>query len=604
MYDMIIKNGTVVDGTGTPGVVKDIAIRDGQIVALGEGVDGAAKEVLDATGLLVTPGFIDPHTHYDAQVLWDTQLQPSTSNGVTTMVMGCCGVGLAPVKKKDTEWLAYVLEVIEEVPADAVKSTIDFNFESFPEYLDEIDNHNYTMDIVTHVPHVALRAYVMGERGIRNEPATKEDIAEMARLVKEAVEAGAFGFSTSRCTIHSLDTGPLPGTYAREEEIMAMAEAIRDAGGGVVQMIPSGQGGVVEGDGKEIKFAGTKPDPHRISDEVKLMRKLHQKTGVSCTFSFGSNASMGDDWPRVISEIDAAHAAGEPILPQVAARFLNALSNLDGQHIFLAKPTYKAIAHLPRAERARKMADPAIKAAILSEPDDDLGTDDPLQLFWVSMRKQLRAVFPYEGKSTDYEPFPENSVKARAAARGVSPEEEFYDLLIADNGDAILIWFADYIESVIPLKESQFLNPGYTIGVGDAGAHAKLMVDAGIYTYLLARSAKERPRGKPIPVEALVNRCTKLIADTYGLDDRGVLEVGKRADINVIDFENLSFERPRIANDFPGGAPRFLQDGKGYVMTMVKGVPVRRNDQDTGARPGKVARNPRSAAKRKVLEAA
>lgn len=600
MFDMLIKNGTVVDGTGGPGVVKDVAIQNGVIVALGKGINGDAKEVLDATGLLVAPGFIDVHTHYDAQVLWDTELQPSASNGVTTMVMGCCGVGLAPVKKQDTEWLAYVLEVIEEVPADAVKATIDFSFESFPEYLDEIDRRRYTMDIVAHVPHVALRAYVMGERGIRNEPATPEDIAAMSALVREAVAAGAFGFSTSRSTIHSLDTGPLPGTYAHEGEIMAMAEAIRDAGGGVVQMIPSGQGGVVEGDGREAQFAGMKPDPHRISDEVKLMRKLHQKTGVSCTFSFGANASIGDDWQRVIAEIDAAHAAGEPILPQVAARFLNALINLDGQHIFLAKPTYKAIAHLPRAERARKMAEPAIKAAILSEPDDDLGTDDPLQLFWVSMRKMLKAVFPYEGKYTDYEPFPENSVKARAVARGVHPEEEFYDLLIADEGEAILIWFADYNESVIPLKDSQFRNPGYGIGVGDAGAHAKLIVDAGIYTYLLARVAKPRPRGEPIPVEALVNRCTKLVADTYGMDDRGVIAVGKRADINVIDLANLDFERPRLAYDFPGGAPRYLQDGRGYVMTMVNGVPVRRNDKDTGARPGRVARNPRSLAKRRA----
>lgn len=600
MFDMIIKNGTVVDGTGAPGVVKDIAVQGGKIVALGQGIHGEAKEVLDATGLLVTPGFIDPHTHYDAQVLWDTQLQPSTSNGVTTMVMGCCGVGLAPVKKQDTDWLAHVLEVIEEVPADAVKATIDFDYESFPEYLDKIDRHDYTMDIVTHVPHVALRAYVMGERGIKNEPATPEDIAAMQKLVKEAVEAGAFGFSTSRSCIHNLDTGPLPGTYATEEEIMAMAEAIRDAGGGVVQMIPSGQSGVVEGSGKANQVVGMSADPHYISDEVKLMRKLHQKTGVSCTFSFGSNPRIGEDWERVTAEIDAAHAAGEPILPQVGARFLNALANLDTQHIFLAKPTYKSIAHLPRAERARKMADPAIKAAILSEPDDDLGTDDPLQLFWVTMRRNMKAVFPYEGKATDYEPFPENSIKARAEARGVSPEEEFYDLLIADEGAAILIWFADYLEAVIPLKESQFRNPGYTVGVGDAGAHAKLMVDAGIYTYLLARSAKPRPRGNAVPVEALVNRCTKLIADTYGMDDRGMIAVGKRADINVIDFENLSFERPRIAFDFPGDAPRFLQDGKGYVMTMVKGVPVRRNDKDTGARPGKVARNPRANAKRLV----
>ncbi|MFM8498763.1 MAG: N-acyl-D-amino-acid deacylase family protein [Chakrabartia sp.] len=598
MFDMLIRNGTVVDGTGASPAVKDVAIKDGKIVALGEGIGGAAKEVLDATGLLVAPGFIDIHTHYDAQVLWDTELQPSVSNGVTTFVMGNCGVGLAPVKKEDTDWLAYVLEVIEEVPSDAVKKAVDFNFESFPEYLDEIDKRSYTMDIIAQVPHVAVRAYVMGERGIRNEPATAEDLAAMRKIVQEAVEAGAFGFSTSRCMIHMLDSGPLPGTYAKDDEMLAMAEAIRDAGGGVVQMIPSGQGGVVEGDGKETKLAGVRPDPHRISDEVRLMRQLHQKTGVACTFSFSSNPSIGDDFARVMSEIDAAHAEGEPILPQIPGRFLTVLSNLDTQHIFVARPTYHAIAHLPVADRARKMAEPEVKAAILSEQDVDLGVTDPLQMMAQSMRMSMQNIFPYEGKATDYDPLPEQSVTARAASRGCSPDEVVYDLLIEDEGKAILIWIFDYSEEVMALRERQLHNPGIAIGAGDAGAHAKLIVDAGIYTHLLSRWAKDRRGGKAVPVEMLVHRSTKLVADTYGLDDRGVIAVGKRADLNVIDHDRLGCERPRLVADFPGGSKRYLQDGIGYVMTMVNGVPVRRNDQSTGARPGKVLRNPRARAAR------
>lgn len=604
MFDMLIKNGNVVDGTGTPGVVKDIAIKDGKIVALGEGITGASKEVLDATGLLVTPGFVDIHTHYDGQVLWDNELRVSSANGVTTCVMGNCGVSMAPVKQKDIDWLAYVLDVVEEVPVAAVRETVDFDWESFPEYMDALDKKGYTLDLVAQVPHSALRAYVMGERGIRNEPATPEDIAEMARLVKEAVEAGAFGFSTARSYIINLDTGPLPGTLATEEELFAIAGAIEEAGGGVIQMIPSGQTGVVEGDGKQNQMAGFKPDPYFISDEVKLMRRLHQKTGVGCTFSFGCNPRIGEDWPRVMAEIDAAHKAGEPIYPQTAARLLTALVNLDGHHIFLAKPTYRAIAHLPCAERARKMADPAIKAAILSEPDADLGGEDPLQMFWLTIRNQIKAVFPYEGKDTDYEPVRERSIVAQAKASGRDPHDLFYDMLIAEEGKAIMIWFADYVPEATELKYKLFNNPGFSIGSGDAGAHAKLMVDGGIYTYLLARWAKNRASGDPIPVETLVHRSTKLVADLYGLDDRGVIAEGKRADLNVIDFEKLDFERPHFVYDFPGNAPRYVQDGIGYVMTMVNGVPVRRNDKDTGARPGKVARNPRALAKRRLLEAA
>ncbi|MFM8498762.1 MAG: N-acyl-D-amino-acid deacylase family protein [Chakrabartia sp.] len=594
MFDMLIVSGTVVDGTGAPPVLKDIAIEDGRIVALGEGIGGEAREVFDAKGLIITPGFIDCHTHYDAQVLWDSELQPSVSNGVTTVVMGNCGVGLAPVKKRDIDWIAYVLEVIEEVPSDAVKGAINFNFESFPEYLDEVDKRAYTMDIIAQVPHAAVRAYVMGERGILNEAATPDDITEMRRIVQEAVEAGAFGFSTSRCMIHMLDSGPLPGTYASDDELLAMAEAVRDAGGGVVQMIPSGTGGVVEGDGQETKLVGVKPDPHRISDEVKLMRQLYQKTGVSCAFTFACNPKMGDDFARVTAEINAAHAAGEPILPQVPARFVTVLSNLDTQHIFVARPTYRAISHLPVADRSRKMAEQAVKAAILSEQDVDLGITDPLQMAAQAMRGSMHKMFPYEGTATDYEPLPDQSIIARANARGVSAEEEVYDRLIADEGRAVLIWILDYSEKVIALKEQQFRNPGYGIGSGDAGAHAKLMVDAGIYTHLLARWTRDRPRGKAVPVEMLVHRSTKLVADTYGLDDRGVIAVGNRADLNVIDYDGLGCERPRLVADLPGGSKRYLQNGIGYVMTMVHGVPVRRNDQSTGARPGRLLRNPRS----------
>ncbi len=588
---MIIRGATVVDGTGGPPRVQDVAIVAGRIVEVGAALEGEAREVFQAQGLIVTPGFIDVHTHYDAQLAWDAELLPSSAHGVTTVVVGNCGVGLAPVRATDRDRLMHLLEVIEEVPVAVMSECLAWTWESFADYLSAMGCNEYAIDVAALLPHVALREYVMGARGRGKSPANAEDIAAMRAIVFEAVRAGALGVSTSRSCIHMTESGPLPGTYAANEELLAIAEAIRDAGGGVFQMIPSGQSGVIEGDGGENVIAGMRPDPYRLSQEVETMRWLHRQTGVTCTFSFAMNSEIGPDYARATQALADAHAAGEQLYPQYSPRPLNALSCLDAQHIFTSRPTYRAIAHLPRAERAARMAEPAIRAAILSESDLPLETSDPLQMMALTFRNNLK----YVHALPDYEPLPATSVRQIARDTGRNPEEVYYDLLIADEGRAVLAWFADYRRGDMTEKEQTLQNPNYLVGLGDGGAHYKLIVDASHPTFLLAHWGRDRTRGRRFPIEMLVHRLTKLPADVAGFADRGVVAPGMRADLNVIDFDRLGVSLPRIVADLPAGAQRFLQDATGYVLTMVNGVPTRRNDRDTGARPGRITRNPRAS---------
>ncbi len=510
------------------------------------------------------------------------------TDGGTTVVMGNCGVGLAPLQKGGEDWLMHVLEVIEEVPVATMTRSIEWAWQSFADYLSVIDGRSYAMDVAALLPHTALRECVMVERGRRNDVASAEDIAAMRKIVFEAVKAGALGVSTSRSCIHMTEYGPLPGTRAHKDEILAIAEAIREAGGGVFQMIPSGQSGVVEGDGNENVIAGMLPDPYPLSAEVETMRWLHQQTGVTCTFFFGMNSAIGPEYERAVHALAVAHAAGERLYPQYSPRPLNALSNLDAQHLFTQRPSYQSIAHLPRAERARKMAEPAVRAAILSEQDLPVETDDPLQMMAITFKNNLKNVYALP----DYEPLPSQSVRAMARASGVDPEAVYYDLLIANEGRAVLAWFADYGRGDMCEKETMLLNPNYLVDLGDGDAHYKLIVDASHPTYLLAHWGRDLIRGRRFPIEMLVNRLTGLPAKVSGFDDRDEIVVGKRADINVIDFEGLSLGLPEMVDDLPAGARRFLQSARGYVMTLVNGVITRRDDVDTGARPGSLARNP------------
>lgn len=590
MLDLLIRNGNVVDGTGRPARRADVAVQDGRIVAVGPNIDAPAAETIDATGKIVTPGFIDMHTHYDGQVTWDGTLMPSSGQGVTTIVIGSCGIGFAPVRKGDEDWLIRLTEGVEDIPGTALHIGIPWGWESYTDYLDTLDGRAYAVNIAAHVPHSAVRAYVLGKRAETDEPATEAEIAEIARIVGEAIAAGAVGIGTSRVAMHrSIDGGILPGTTAAEEELMAMARAMQAAGGGVFQMVPSGLIGGVRGQEGEQNLAHLR-DEHMLVDEIAMMRRIHQATGQPITFTFGPSASLGEtEFNRARAAIDAISAAGENIHPQFTPRPVGGLISLGTHHMFTARPGYRALAHLPLAERAARMADPMVKAAILAQADIDPGTDDPQAHVHAKLQRNIKAI--YSLKSLDYEPDPATGVAAIAAATGRDPFDVAYDMLIEDGGRNILIWFATgYLDGDLRTVESFLSDEQYVMGGGDGGAHVRFICDANFPTFLLSYWGRRRKRGRTFPIEKLVQKITSVPAELYGLADRGVIAPGKRADLNVIDMEKLDIGRPYLANDLPAGAERFLQDATGYDLTIVDGVVTRRHDRDTGARPGRLIR--------------
>lgn len=599
MFDLLLKGGLVVDGTGAPPRTADVAIVDGQIAAIGPGIEGSASEVVDATGKLVTPGFIDIHTHYDGQVTWDGQLLPTSAHGVTTIVIGCCGIGFAPVRKGAEDWLIRLTEGVEDIPGTALHVGIPWGWQTYPEYLDALSRRDYVLDIAAQVPHSAVRAYVLDKRAERDEPATDDDLTQIATIVREAIEAGAVGVGTSRVSMHrGSDGGTLPGTRAPEDELLTIARAMREGGGGVFQIIPSGITGGVEGQSGEQTLAGLAHlrDAHTITTEIEMMRRLHHETGQPITFTFAESPALGkEEFERARGVISAIAKAGEKIYPQFSPRAVGGLIALDTYHLFTARPSYRAIAHLPVGERAAAMADPATKAAILAEADIDPGTDDPMQHMHETLQRNLGAI--YSLQSVDYEPDPSQSVLAIANAAGRDPFDLLYDLLIVDDGSAVLIWFTTgYLDGDLRTVAEFLDDPQYVMGLGDGGAHVQFICDASFPTFLLAHWGKTRDRGPIFPIEQLVKKITKDPADLYSFHDRGVIATGRRADINVIDFDRLAISRPRLAHDLPAGAQRFLQDASGYALTIVNGVIVRRDDQDTGARPGRLVRKRRSEA--------
>lgn len=593
MYDLLIRNGTVIDGTGSPGFRADVAIQHGRIAAVGAALGGEAREVIDASGKLVTPGFVDPHTHYDGQLTWDQNVLPSSAHGVTTVVIGSCGIGFAPVRRGTEDWLITLTEGVEDIPGSALHLGIPWNWQTFPEYLDALGQREFTVDVAAHVPHSAVRAFVLGERAERDEAATAGDLKAMADIVAEGIRAGAVGFATSRVCIHrGADGGILPGTTAAEEELHVMTAAMRDAGGGVLQLIPSGIVGGVEGEDGEGSFAGIGHlrDKHTLTAEIEMMRRLHRSTGQPVTFTFVESPALGDaEYRKAQGLIADAARAGERIHPQYSPRAVGGMITLDGYHPFMARPTYTAIADLPLADRVRRLADPATKAAILAEADVPPRTDNAFKHVYSTFQRSLAAIFSLE--DVDYEPDASRSIEARAASAGREPLELCYDLLLADEGRAVLIWFSTgYQDGDLRKKAKCLADPQYLMGLGDGGAHVQFISDANFPTFLLAHWGRDRIKGPTFPVEALVRKITKDPADLYGLTDRGVIEPGRRADINVIDFGRLAVGRARLVDDLPGGAKRFLQDARGYVLTVVNGVVTRRDDQATGHYPGRLLR--------------
>jgi N-acyl-D-aspartate/D-glutamate deacylase len=571
MHDLVIRNGRVVDGTGgaarEPGAA-DIAVDGDRIVEVGPDVGSARREV-DADGRLVTPGFVDIHTHYDGQATWDPQISPSSWHGVTTIVMGNCGVGFAPADPAKRDWLIQLMEGVEDIPGTALAEGMSWNWETFPQYLDELDRMARAIDISALVPHGAVRAYVMGDRGGQNAEATPDEIEAMAKVVREAIEAGAVGFSTTRTLLHRAKDGELAaGTTASADELIGIGTALGDAGAGV------------------FEIASDMFDPE---GEFAWMRTIARETGRPVTFNCLQDDLRPEHWRRLIELADEATAAGARIVPQVAGRPASVLFGWDSTaHPFLFHETWQAIAALPREDRLARLRDPEVRRAMVDERPDVGGIAAFITSAW-------HKLFPL-GDPPEYEPGPDASVAAIAAREGRTPQEVTYDLMLADDGRGLLyIPLLGYAAGDFGALHDMLVHPGTVLGLGDGGAHCGLLCDASLPTYMLTHWVRDRERGPRLGLEQAVHKQTRETAAFYGFDDRGLLAPGYLADVNVIDFDALRCDAPTMAYDLPAGGRRLIQRAHGYDATVKRGVVVREHDEATGELPGRLLRGAQPA---------
>ncbi len=572
MHDLIIRGGTIVDGTGGPRFTGDIAIDDGKITAVGE-IVADAKEIMDAAGLLVTPGWVDIHTHYDGQATWDPLLTPSCWHGVTTAVMGNCGVGFAPVATHHRNWMIELMESVEDISADALKAGIDWQWISFPEYLDALDSMPRAINVGAYVGHCALRTFVMGDRGAQDVDPTEDEIKQMADLMSEAMQAGALGFSTSRTAIHLTPSGdPIPGTFAKEAELMAIAHAVGGYGRGLLEFIAAG---VETG------------DPVAQESEMALMRKLSIEAGCPITYL---TAQIGKDpnlWRESFRLAEAANAAGATLIPQISCRPVGMLFSFESENPFARYPSFIELKGLSQPERLAALRNPEVKARILADKD-------PAPTAWTNIfANPWRLTFAL-GDKPNYEPDPETNVSILAKNQGREPAELAYDLMLENAGQAFLFYAsAGFSEGNLDATREMLLSPTSMVGGSDGGAHCNFIVDAGVPTYMLTHWARDRKEG--LPLEWVVRKQSRDTARRNGITDRGELLPGQRADINLIDLDRLTSLAPKVVNDLPAGGRRLIQRAEGYVATLVAGQVIMRNGEDTGARPGTVVRLSRMA---------
>ncbi len=574
MHKLVIRNANLVDGTGAAARMADIAIdASGRVAEIGPEV-GPGLEEIDAGGRLVTPGWVDVHTHYDGQATWDPELSPSSWHGVTTTVFGNCGVGFAPARAEQRDWLIQLMEGVEDIPGAALAEGIDWQWESFPEYLDSLERMPRVMDIATQVPHGAVRAYVMGDRGARNEAATPDDLERMAAIVEEGVRAGALGFSSSRTKLHlALDGEPVPGTFAGAEEMIALGRAVAIAGGGVVEVASDIGLGGLEGD---------------FGADIDWMRTLATDHGLMVTYALTQADRNPEQW-RELLELSSAPIAGPGrVLAQVAGRPGGLLLGWETSlHPFKMHPTYLGLADLEVQARLDELAKPEVRAAILAEETGFTGR------FNYDIAHGMHKMYPL-GAEPDYEPDGAQCIEALAAAAGVSPYAYCYDAMCADGGRGLIYFpLTDYSQrSHNPIFE-RLNHHGAFLSLSDGGAHCRLICDASAPTYLLTHWTRDRTRGPKLRLEDAVRMQTRDTAEIYGLSDRGTLEVGKKGDLNVIDYDALRLDAPRMVYDLPTGAPRLLQGVHGYVATVVSGEVTWRDGVPTGARPGVLVRGRR-----------
>lgn len=571
MYDLIIRNGKIVDGTGIAAYQGDIAVQDGKIAAVGS-VSGAAKKELDAEGKMVLPGWVDTHSHMDGQATWDSLCSPAVNHGITTLVMGNCGIGFAPCEPNDEAHtrLVQVVEDVEDIPGAALEEGITWDWETFPEYLDALDKFPRAIDVAAQVPHCAVRTYVMGQRGADNEKATDDDVAQMAAIVKEGIEAGAIGFTTSRTMLHTTREGvEMPGTYADENELLGIGRGI---GNGIF--------GLVSDFDKDWRA------------EMDWMKRLSIEN--DCQVNFVLFFRCEEDWPRVQEQfayVREAKKEGARLIPHVGARPVNILLSWDGTiHPFSFHENFAELSLISSEERLAKLRTPEMRKALIGEETPSLGDEfmDTILSGWDKL---------YElGTPPNYEPGPEDSIASKAKEAGVSPAQYCYDVMMKNDGKNVVYFPCfGYDTNDLSRQQAMLEDADSVISLADTGAHCGVLSDASMPTYLLSHFVRDRTRGERFELEWAVKLHTHDTARCVGLEDRGTLEVGMKADINVIDFENLQVGAPGVVFDLPAGGRRVFQEAHGYIATIVSGEIIMEEGKATNANPGRLIRGPQAA---------
>jgi N-acyl-D-aspartate/D-glutamate deacylase len=565
-HDVVIRNGMVADGTGAPLREADLAIADGRVVEIGE-VAGTGRQEIDAAGALVAPGWVDIHTHYDGQATWDPHLFPSSNNGVTTVVFGNCGVGFAPVRPEDRDRLICLMEGVEDIPGTALHEGLPWTWTTFPEFLDVIEQIPHDIDCAAYVPHGAIRVHAMGERAVAGSVATEEEIARMAAIARDAVAAGAVGFSTSRTLNHRSSTGEkTPSLTASAAELAGIAAGVAAAGRGVLQVVS---------------------DFLDIDEEWTVLRNMAESSGRPMTMTVAQLPDRPDDHRAILDRIAAANADGVRITAQVAPRSIGVLMGLPlTLHPFMTNPVFAEIAGRPLAEQVAALRHPEFRSRLL---DAHTGEHDPTKLggFLID---QFDRLYPF-GDPPDYEPDPSFALGRQAAATGISVVELALDALLAEDGHGMLyLPFANYVAGNLDEARQMLVHPNAVPGLSDGGAHVGTICDGGFPTFLLSHWGVRRAEGR-LPVEWLVERQTRATARIVGLTDRGVLAPGWKADVNVIDLDRLALHRPHVQHDLPAGGRRLLQTADGYRHTFVSGVEIMRDGKPTGNLPGRLVRS-------------